>query len=262
MGEGKLTAESDRVRLFQKNGFLILKNLLSEDEIAPISDEIDRILTGTVGYVPEHDLVYEPGSTQPRRVRSVFRIHHYNPFFMGLARHPKVVTVVEELLGRPLRLYSSQLFAKPGEVGSKVPLHQDAPYWPFAPPEMVSCWFALDDSTRENGCVRFLVGSHKLGMLRHVPSGVAGNSLRLEDPRIEGLREQAVEVPRGSCVIHHCLTAHYSEPNKSPRPRRGLIMIYMSPRVRLTDPDQIKGPVDFPVIRHNGPHSGETSSQA
>jgi ectoine hydroxylase-related dioxygenase (phytanoyl-CoA dioxygenase family) len=242
-------------RSFEKNGFLVLERLLSEEEISPVSDEIDNIVNGTAKYIPKEDIIFEPGSLPPR-VRNAFRVHLYNPFFMGIARNAKIVSLVEELLGRPLRLYGSQLFAKPAEVGSTVPLHQDMPYWPFEPYELLSCWIALDDSSIENGCVRFLAGSHKLGVLRHVPSNVQGNSLKLDDERIAGLPEHPVQVPRGSCVLHHCLTAHWSGPNHSHRPRRGLIMVYMSPRVRLTDPTKLRGPADFLVVSNSDGPAG------
>jgi ectoine hydroxylase-related dioxygenase (phytanoyl-CoA dioxygenase family) len=238
---------AEAARFFDENGYLVLERLLLEEEISPVSDEIDNIIGGKADYFPKDDIIYEPGSSPPR-VRNAFRVHLYNPFFMRIARHPRIVPIVEEVLGRPLRLYSSQLFAKPAEVGSIVPLHQDMPYWPFAPPELLSCWIALDDSTIENGCVRFLAASHKHGVLRHVPSNVPGNSLKLDDERIAEFPERVIQVPRGSCVLHHCLTAHWSGPNHSQHPRRGLIMVYMSPRVQLTDPAKLRGPADFLVV--------------
>lgn len=237
----------EAIHYFTENGFVILPELFSESEISSISQEIDKILTGTARYVPKDSLVYEPGSSPPV-IRNVFTLHRFNPMFMNIAQRPRIVSLVEQILASPLRLYSSQLFAKPAAVGSQVPLHQDMPYWPFEPPEMLSAWIALDDSTTENGCVRFLAGSHRLGLLRHVPSGVVGNSLRLEDARVAGISEVAAEVRRGSCVLHHCLTAHRSEPNRSAKPRRGLIYIYMSSRVRLTDPSRIRGEVYFPLV--------------
>jgi len=241
----------EAARSFDENGFLILERFFREEEIAPVSDEIDKIIQGTVDYVPKDDVFYEPGSSPPR-MRNAFRVHLYNPFFMGLARHPRMVSVVERILGRPLRLYNTQLFAKPAEVGTVVPLHQDMPYWPFAPYEMLSCWIALDDSTIENGCVRFKRGSHKLGILRHVPSNVKGNSLGLDDERMQGFPEEVVQVPRGSCVLHHCLTAHWSEPNRSGQPRRGFILIYMSPQVKCTDPAKLRMGTDFAVVSNSG----------
>src|SRR5579863_1380488 len=135
--------ESNSTQFFENNGFVALPGLLSESEIGAVSDEIDKIITGAVDYVPDDCLVYEPGSS-PLRVRNVFRVHQFHSIFMDLARHPKIIAAVEQTLGRPLRLYSSQLFAKPAAGGSVVPLHQDMPYWPFEPYELVSAWIALD----------------------------------------------------------------------------------------------------------------------
>jgi ectoine hydroxylase-related dioxygenase (phytanoyl-CoA dioxygenase family) len=123
------------------------------------------------------------------------------------------------------------------------------PYWPFEPYELVSAWIALDDSTTENGCVRYFAGSHRLGMLPHTPSGVTGNSLGLvDDSRVKTLEEVPVEVRRGSCILHHSLTVHRSEPNVSDHPRRSLVYVYMSERVRLTDPSRMVGPAEFPLV--------------
>jgi phytanoyl-CoA hydroxylase len=198
--------------------------------------------------MPDSEIVFEPNSNPPR-VRNVFRAHHYNPDFLQPAKHPALIGAVEGLLGMGLRLYGSQVFAKPAEVGTVVPQHQDMPYWPFFPYDMVSAWIALDDSTIENGCVRYVAGSHKFGILPHAPSGVAGNSLGLiDDPRLAGLTEIAAEVCRGSVILHHSLTVHRSEANGSAKPRRGLIYVYMAPQVRLTDPSRLKGAADFPAV--------------
>jgi phytanoyl-CoA hydroxylase len=234
-------------RNLEDQGFAVLPGLLPETELADLSGQIDQIISGVADYLPPKAVIYEPG-TSPPRVRNAFHIHQYNPYYLKVASHPEIVRLIGGILGYPLRLYSSSLFAKPPEVGGPVPLHQDMAYWPFKPYELLSCWIALDDSTIENGCVSYLVGSHKLGLLRHVPSGVTGNSLGLQDARAENLEARSVEVTRGSCVLHHCLTAHWSGPNRSLRPRRGLIFIYMSPRVELTDPSQINVSSDFPVV--------------
>lgn len=233
---------------FETDGFALIENAFSSAEISKISDEVDRILEGRANEFPAEDLVFEPGA-EPRSIRNVFRLHQHNPFFMELARHSSLVEPVQAILGSPLRLYGSQLFAKPAQVGSAVPRHQDMPYWPFDPPNLVSAWIALDDSTLENGCVHFVAGSHKLGLLLHVPSGVTGNSLVLApDPRLDQLTEHPVEVRRGSCSLHHALAVHRSEPNRSPNRRRALIFIYMGADVRLTDPSRLRGEAVFPTL--------------
>lgn len=233
---------------FNENGFVVLEDVFSPSEITTVSDEVNRVIEGRAAYLPEAEVVYEPDST-PRRVRNAFRLHHYEGRFLNTAKHPNLIGPMEAILGKSLRLYGSQVFAKPARVGTAVPAHQDMPYWPFEPYELVSAWIALDDSTIENGCVRYVAGSHKLGMLPHAPSGVVGNSLGLvEDSRVAALEERPVEVRRGSCILHHALTVHRSEPNRSDFPRRGLIYVYMSENVRLTDPSRMKGPAEFPAV--------------
>lgn len=233
---------------FERDGFVVLPDIFSGQELAALSDEVNRVTEGRAEYLPADHIVYEP-NTQPPRVRNAFHLHHYSDVFLRAARNPALIAPLESILGKPLRLYASQVFAKPAFVGTVVPSHQDMPYWPFEPYEMVSAWIALDDSTIENGCVRHIAGSHKLGILPHAPSGVVGNSLSvMDDPRLKALPECPVEVRRGSCILHHCLTVHRSEPNRSPSPRRGLIYVYMSDRVRVTDPSRLRQPATFPVM--------------
>lgn len=233
---------------FERDGFVVIENAFSGHELETISDEVNRVIDGRADYLPAEDLVYEP-DTRPPRVRNAFHLHAHNDVFLRAAKNPAVLSVLESVLGKPLRLYASQVFAKPALVGTVVPAHQDMPYWPFAPYEMISAWIALDDSTIENGCVRHVAGSHKLGILPHVPSGVVGNSLTVADhPRVKELEEVPVPVRKGSCILHHCLTVHRSEPNRSPNPRRGLIYVYMSDRVRVTDASKLKHAAEFPVI--------------
>ena len=236
------------VKEFEKNGFVVLQDVFSPSEIAAVSNEVDRVIEGKCSNLPETEIVYEP-DTSPRRVRNAFRLHIYDSKFLETAKHPELIGPLDAILGKSLRLYGSQVFAKPARVGTVVPAHQDMPYWPFEPYELVSAWIALDDSTIQNGCVRYVAGSHKLGMLPHAPSGVVGNSLGLLDNvRVAALEERPVEVRRGSVILHHSLTVHRSEANQSDRPRRGLIYVYMSERVRLTDPARMKGPAEFPLV--------------
>jgi len=233
---------------FARDGYAVFENVFPESALRSISTEVDRVLEGRAAYLPPGELIYEP-DTNPPRVRNAFRLQAFSPMFMDVARAPGIIGVVGTILGRPLRIYGSQVFAKPARVGTVVPRHQDMPYWPFDPYELVSAWIALDDSTLQNGCVRYVPGSHKFRILPHGPFGCARQFSGAYGQRQNGeLEERAVEVRRGSCALHHCLTVHRREPNRSPDPRRGLIYIYMSPRVRLTDASKIRGSAEFPEL--------------
>jgi len=236
--EGVTAAEQ-----FWRDGVVVLKDLFGEAELARISDEVDRVIRREVTYVPDADLVYEPGTD---RLRNAFRLHQYERLFLDFAGKRQLWEVVRAILGEPVRLYGSQVFAKPARVGAAVPAHQDMAYWPFSPDDMLSAWIALDDSTEENGCVRFRLGSHRLGRLPHAAAGVAGNSLGLAEA--VDLPEFAAVIRRGNCVLHHSLTVHSSEANRSEMARRGLVYVYMGPKVELVAPGRMKGPAVFPVI--------------
>ena len=59
---------------FWRDGVVVLEDLFSEAELAPISDEVDRVIRREVTYVPDADLIYEPGT---ERLRNAFRLHLY-----------------------------------------------------------------------------------------------------------------------------------------------------------------------------------------
>src|ERR687894_820282 len=66
-----------------------------------------------------------------------------------------------QLLGGPVRFWHDQLFCKPARHGGVVAWHQDYSYWTRTTPlAHLSCWIGLDDSTRENGCLHYVPGSH------------------------------------------------------------------------------------------------------
>lgn len=105
-----------------------------------------------------------------------------------------------------------------------VKVHQDASYLYTDPVKLVGFWIALDDATRENGCLWIAAGSHK--------SGVHRRYLRNKDPHAKELlvydKPQAhyqqstfrpVEVRRGSLVLIHGQVVHFSNPNKSDKSR-------------------------------------------
>ena len=95
--------------------------------------------------------------------------------------------MVRSLIGPDLKIYVDQTLCKPPKVGSAKPPHQDSAYWTnIDPPSLVICWMPLDDATEENGCMRFIPGSHQLGVIEHK---------HLEDFRVEDDRVDDVDGP-------------------------------------------------------------------
>ena len=86
--------------------------------------------------------------------------------FVEFARNDDILDMVSQLIGDDIALWNSSFFAKPAQVGSRTPWHQDGQYWPIRPLATCTVWIAVDDSTTENGCLRVIPGSHKDKKLR------------------------------------------------------------------------------------------------
>jgi ectoine hydroxylase-related dioxygenase (phytanoyl-CoA dioxygenase family) len=174
-----------------------------------------------------------------------------DPVFQAHALRPKIVAIMQALLGSDLTLYQDQLFMKAPRIGSRQPYHQDQPAgFHIDPPELlVTCWTALDESTEENGCLRYLTGSHKLGALSEeeraaYEARAAGGPLPGEVPLV---------LPPGGCGIHHGWLLHASDVNRSEKRRRGYATHYVSSNVRYTGPE----PKPQFLLRVSGqPHPG------
>ncbi len=154
----------------------------------------------------------------------------YDMSFLNYARNKIILDMVEELIGPNFALWNSSLFAKPARVGSKTPWHQDGEYWPIRPLATCSVWIAVDESTVENGCLKFLPGSHQARRLyAHHTNASKGLSLPLELDSDEFDESEAVdiELEAGQISLHDVFLIHSSEPNRSNLPRRGLTLRYM-----------------------------------
>ena len=133
--------------------------------------------------------------------------------------------MVQRLLGPDLKIYVDQTLCKPPRLGSAKPPHQDSAYWTsIDPPNLVICWMALDDATEENGCMRFIPGSHKLGVIEHKRL----EDFRVEDEKVDYASEVCVPLKAGGCSFHHSLAMHRTDANRSDDRRIGLTVAYMS----------------------------------
>lgn len=229
-----MSADSDSlVRRFDRDGYVLLAELFPEARLREIEARLERYMVEHAAGLPAGDIVYEADG---RAVRNLWRMEAHDPWFAVLAQDPALVGLATALLGAPAVSQGVELFGKPPRIGSGVPYHQDNAYFNRVPPEVLTIWLALDASTPENGCVAFVPGSHRWTPLPHAPSGVAGNSQGALLSGEEALEERAAPVPRGGASVHHCLTLHRSDPNRSERSRRALLFVYRSERAR-EDPE-------------------------
>ena len=155
------TASSQAAR-FERDGVAVYEGVLDADEVACLREEVRRLTSA---------IAPELRSVQFSQPHLFFRWAH------GLSRHPGILALVEPLIGPDILAHSSTIFYKAPRDAGFVSWHQDGHYWGIEPPQLVSAWVALTDSTTANGCLRAVLGSHKLGPMAHGESAVSPNNL-------------------------------------------------------------------------------------
>jgi len=170
---------------------------------------------------------YGSGSGSDRRIRGnkLFRVHVLAPWAAQLVRHPKLLSVVSSLLdSKNILIWSSDLAVKSPSSSECYGWHQDEAYADLGPHhKLISAWISFGHVGKENGCVRFLRGSHLMGTLPHV-SGIRTEDRNLvlgqvvaEDflPDTLDQDETCVCLEPGQVSLHAWRTIHSSHPNTS-----------------------------------------------
>jgi ectoine hydroxylase-related dioxygenase (phytanoyl-CoA dioxygenase family) len=229
------------VQRFWEDGFVPVDNLLDPALVEALNQRTDEILNGSVPF-PQQFIHLEPEHAngplahidRALVVRKISNLVLHDSLFGTLLEHPKVLSTVTAILGPDVKLLNDQMLCKPARYGSAKPYHQDSPYWPIEPMEHLTMWIALDDATPENGCLRYLKGSHKNGPLPH--DDTLGYHRMPEGWRdLPGSPEEVmVPIPAGSCICHHSLVLHETAPNTTWSRRRGLSVVFMKATARWT----------------------------
>jgi ectoine hydroxylase-related dioxygenase (phytanoyl-CoA dioxygenase family) len=218
----------DEIGFFDERGYLVRPCVLNDQQIESLRAELAELIDPNH---PGHQLFYEfhsNESTDPATVLfhalGAWRI---TPAFHDLLWNPAFLMPAAQLLGGAVRFWHDQLFCKPPHHGGVVAWHQDYSYWTRTQPMAhLSCWIGLDDSTRENGCVHYVPGSHHWNLL---PITGLANDMRaiesvLNDEQRAQFKPVAIELKQGECSFHHPLMVHGSFANRSDRPRRGAVI--------------------------------------
>ncbi|HAU41194.1 MAG TPA: phytanoyl-CoA dioxygenase family protein [Gammaproteobacteria bacterium] len=153
-----------------------------------------------------------------------------DPCFLEFARDETILNMVGQVLGNNFALWNSSFFAKPAQVGTRTPWHQDGEYWAMRPLATCTVWMAIDDATPENGCLRFIPGSHLGKQVRkHRINNAPGLALNQELTQDQFQESEAVDLvlEAGQMSLHDVYLVHGSEPNRSDHSRRGMTLRFM-----------------------------------
>ena len=150
--------------------------------------------------------------------------------FLKYCLNTNILKFVEQLIGSQFALWNSSFFAKPAHNGFATPWHQDGQYWPVKPLATCTVWLAIDDATEENGCLRFIKGSHKDKKLKeHSRNNSESLTLHQELKKNELDESKSINLilKRGQISLHDVYMIHGSKENTSSNSRRAMTMRFM-----------------------------------
>ena len=198
---------------YEELGFLHSIPILSGDEVRHFRAEVEKTCAAIGGHVTRLD-----------------GPHLYFRWAWDLATHPQVLDCMEQLIGPNILLKSTRLFYKFGQSESFVGWHQDGITERVDQAFVPAIWLGLTEATAENGCLRVVPRSHRLGLVPHAdrpnPNNLTTEGLtaqvEIDEPHDIVMRE-------GEMSLHHPLILHASNPNQSAESRIGFSATYSTP---------------------------------
>jgi len=217
---------------YREQGFVVLSDLFSAEERADWLRQLVALIRREVepagSMLLMRDVMVVKGAVQPSsREAAIAKVQDFDddPILSRYPRHPRLLEQVEQITGEHIVAIHNMLINKPPGVDGRHPLHQDLLYFPFRPADrIVGCWTALEPTTRENGCLAVVPGSHRGELLRHENPewdylnvgyfGAAGVGAHPERVHLE--------LAPGDTVLFHPLLLHGSGRNRSAGYRRAI----------------------------------------
>ena len=220
--------QPDEISRYQAEGWVVPQWRLPDARVALMRDALDELLRRNPGVRPEklvsaHVEQAAGAADNGEGVRGVAA-------FLDLAREPEIVELVSDLIGEDVILWGAHVFCKPAAEGYETPWHQEGHYWPIRPLATCTAWVALEPSTRANGCLRVIPGSH-LGQHLHPHLHEDRTDLTLQQRMADGSfdEQQAVdiELQPGQMSLHDVYMIHGAAANHSAQRRTGVALRYM-----------------------------------
>ncbi len=236
--------DQHQMQFFKDEGYLVVENLFTDEELQPVIDEISRALdescraavaAGQLSrtyeeYDFEHRLAYI-NDENVDVAKSLWDIRLVLPSFFGLITNPKLLDVAEQICG-PELIASSVYRVRPkvrNHKWSAVPWHQDSGYFePYCDLGLIlTVWLPLVDATVERGCLWVMPRMHKGGIFFHKPDDMI-HYLVIPDEEFGGNKAVAAPVPKGGVLLLTNRTPHASFENCTDVVRWSMDLRYQS----------------------------------
>ena len=242
--DGFAAVTDAHVAKFHEQGFLIVENAFTAQEIQVALDGLFHLLSGEVEKF--NGVQYEQASAgvaveglPPEKkqdyVRKFMSFVDYDDRLNKFAHHPLLLALVERIIGDAPVLFQSMALLKPPRLGRDKPWHQDHAYFQLElNTKVVGCWIALDEATIENGCMVIAPGSHRQGPVVHFRR----RDWQICDTDVDTSGAVAVPLKPGGLLIFQSLLHHGTPPNSTGLRRRALQFHYRPQSAPLTSQEE------------------------
>ena len=212
-----------QVQEYEQLGYLVVPDVLSHTEVAElqrVTDELVEASRCVSAHTDLYDLEPTHSSTEPR-VRRIKNPNLHHEVYDRTLRHPAIVDIVNQLIGPGVRYHNTKLNMKSAGFGP-VEWHQDWAFYPHTNDDILAVGVAVDAMTKENGGMMVVPRSHRGPVYDHHQGGYFVGAVTDHEP--DPAEVVQLDVPAGGITLHHVRTLHGSTPNRSPTPRRLLLL--------------------------------------
>ncbi|TMH36942.1 MAG: proline hydroxylase [Betaproteobacteria bacterium] len=222
----------DQIAQFDRDGYLFFPGLFTPQEMKSLNEAVPALTLRRDAFN-----VREKGSDA---VRTTFAAHLYSEPFARLARHPRMVEPVQQLLGEAVYMHQFKINSKTAFEGDVWQWHQDYGTWrndDLMPTERaMNVAIFLDDVNAFNAPLMFIPGSHKKGVIdatydlttTSYPLWTLDHALVAQLVERAGGKHGGIVSPlgpAGSMIVFHSCLVHASSSNLSPWNR---VSVYLS----------------------------------
>ncbi len=221
---------------FHKNGYVRIPQVYTPEELRAMSDELDQLIQDwavtNMAWTGPWRQVYMSADLEKRSLLTHMNdLYLYSEAWCRAVTGPRIAEAMSDLLGPNVELHHMTLHCKPPETGMPFPMHQDSPFYQHEGFGYIDAIIHVDDATEENGCLKFLPGTHRLGHLEHITRTPDGTPCSPHLPTDKYRLQDAVSCPAkaGDVVAFSIYTVHGSEINRTDRWRRLVRLGYRDP---------------------------------
>ena len=210
----------EEIDQFHQEGYLVFERLIEGEKLEAylaVFDELVEQGRDLEEGIPHFSLeLDEDGQPIPGLLHKVQGVCLAEPRTLELAREPAILERVAALLGPDLDVFGTKFFPKLPNGGTSTHWHQDNFYFGTTSDQVISCGIYLQDADEENGCLRVVPGSHKIGSIvehKSTPNSY-GSWTEVDESRAVDLL-----MPAGTVALFSANLLHGAGDNTSQRPR-------------------------------------------